>query len=155
MTDRIPQDGTVLIALTSADHRTLRAAAEIGHELSLRGLRPLITTAADVPSLAGVRAVVLGGAWDRPWARSVARRFLRRHRVVLRVRPLWMFDAAPAGGAHPHPAPAPELELRAPVQAPGADGWGAWAATVAAELAAAGPAPDGGQGAAAGTAVAR
>ncbi|BBG03659.1 MULTISPECIES: hypothetical protein [Pseudonocardia] len=137
MTDRRPQGGTVLIALTSADHRTLRAAAEIGHELSVAGLRPLITTAGDVSSLAGVRAVVLGGAWDRPWARAAARRFLRRHSVVLRVRPLWMFDAAPLLGPvpRPHPGPAPELELRAPVQAPGADGWGSWAAVVAAELA--------------------
>ncbi|MCO7192982.1 hypothetical protein [Pseudonocardia sp. McavD-2-B] len=102
---------TVMVALAGADRRSLDTAAAIGGELAGQGLRPLLVRAGDADTLAGVAGVVLVGAWGRPWARAAASRFLHRHATVLRVRPLWMVDAAPAGDGHPHPVPAPDLEL--------------------------------------------
>ncbi|WFG42284.1 hypothetical protein [Pseudonocardia alni] len=102
---------TVMVALAGADRRSLDTAAAIGTELVVQGLRPLLVRAGDADTLAGVAGVVLVGAWGRPWARAAASRFLHRHATVLRVRPLWMVDAAPAGDGHPHPVPAPDLEL--------------------------------------------
>ncbi|MEJ8282165.1 hypothetical protein [Pseudonocardia spirodelae] len=135
-----PPDRVVLVALTSADHRTRRAAEEIGAELARHGLHPCLARAADVDSLAGVRAVVLGGAGDRPWARLAAVRFLRRHAVVLHVRPWWVFDVAPLPGGLPHPVDAPGLAPAGPVGLGGPAGWAGWAGGIAASLRPATPA---------------
>lgn len=113
---------TVMVALAGADRRSLDTAAAIGTELVVQGLRPLLVRAGDADTLAGVAGVVLVGAWGRPWARAAASRFLHRHATVLRVRPLWMVDAAPAGDGHPHPVPAPDLELPVRLHTAGAHG---------------------------------
>lgn len=123
---------TVMVALAGADRRSLDTAAAIGAELAGQGLRPLVVRAGDARTLAGVAGVVLVGAWGRPWARVAASRFLHRHATVLRVRPLWMVDAAPAGDGRPHPVPAPDLELPVRRYTAGTPGGLEWTAGLAA-----------------------
>lgn len=82
----------VLIAYASRSGSTAEVAAAIGKTLRAMGLAVEIQPAADVRSLDGFHAIVIGsgvrfGAWLDP-----ALDFLKRHRAVLTQRPVAFFS---------------------------------------------------------------
>ncbi|MCU1631205.1 MAG: flavodoxin [Pseudonocardia sp.] len=87
----------VLVVHASKAGGTAGIAALIANELRAQGLSVHVAPATDVDHLAGYRSVVLGSAlYMRRW-RPEAVRFLRRHAVMLRGRPVWLFQSGPCG----------------------------------------------------------
>ncbi|SES31574.1 Flavodoxin domain-containing protein [Lentzea xinjiangensis] len=76
----------VLIAYTSKIAATDEIARVIGTELAGCGLRATVLPIAAAGTLHGFGAVIMGDAAARD-----AHRFVRRHRVVLKHTPVWLF----------------------------------------------------------------
>ncbi|GAA4542205.1 flavodoxin domain-containing protein [Pseudonocardia xishanensis] len=98
----------VLVVHASKSGGTAGIATTVAEELRAHGLTVDVATAADAAAdgvtLAGYRAVVLGSAiYSRRW-RPEAMRFLRRHRVMLRARRVWLFQSGPCGPEAAHDA---------------------------------------------------
>jgi menaquinone-dependent protoporphyrinogen oxidase len=91
----------VLVVHASKSGGTAGIAVIIAEQLRAEGLTVDVATAADAASrdvtLAGYRAVVLGSALYAGRWRHDAVRFLRRHRVMLRGRPVFLFQSGPCG----------------------------------------------------------
>ncbi|MER7172143.1 flavodoxin domain-containing protein [Streptomyces mesophilus] len=87
--------GSILVAYGSKYGSTAEIAETIGEVLRKHGHSVEVRTAGDVRDVSSFDAVVLGGAlYAGRWHRG-ARRFARRHRKALAVRPLWLFSSGP------------------------------------------------------------
>jgi menaquinone-dependent protoporphyrinogen oxidase len=88
---------TVLVAYASKRGSTAEIAETVAATLRREGLGVCLEPAADVKSLEGYDAVVLGSAvYMRRW-RGDARYFLKKHRKALRQIPFWVFSSGPVG----------------------------------------------------------
>lgn len=100
MTTDQPFHADVLVVHASKSGGTAGIAVTVAEALRDTGLAVDVATAADAAgdgTVAGYRAVVLGSAlYAGRWRRD-ALRFLRRHRVLLRERPVWLFQSGPCG----------------------------------------------------------
>ncbi|MFN8223987.1 MAG: flavodoxin domain-containing protein [Gaiellales bacterium] len=100
----------VLVAVASRHGATQEIADRIGARLQLCGLDAVVEPVAQVTSLAGYEAVVLGsavyvGKWLEP-----ARTFVAEHADELRARRTWLFSSGPLGDpARPEPDKAVDL----------------------------------------------
>lgn len=87
----------VLVVYASKRGATAEIAHVVADTLTAAGLDADCREAAEVDSLDGIDAVVLGSAvYMRRW-RGDARRFLRRHADELAARPFWIFSSGPVG----------------------------------------------------------
>lgn len=87
----------VLVAHAGRMGSTREIAEAIGAELSAVGLDVTVSACSDATRADDYDAVVLGSAiYARRWEAS-ARRYLRRHRVALVQRPVWLFHSGPCG----------------------------------------------------------
>lgn len=85
----------ILVAHGSRHHATKETAETIAAVLRDEGFTADLRAATEVDDVTVYDAVVLGGAlYVRRWHRD-ARRFVRRHRDALVVRPLWLFSCGP------------------------------------------------------------
>ena len=105
---------TVLVAAATRHGATAEIAGAIGRVLRERGVSCEVADVADVDSLAGYDAVVLGsavylGKWLEP-----ARSFVDRHADELAARKTWLFSSGPVGDP-PKPSPESAVELDAVV----------------------------------------
>jgi menaquinone-dependent protoporphyrinogen oxidase len=85
----------VLIAYATSYGSTREVAERVGEVLAERGVGTTVRAAKDVDSLDGVSAVVLGGALYFFRLHKDARRFLSRHREVLKDLPVAVFAMGP------------------------------------------------------------
>ncbi|MGW7680153.1 flavodoxin domain-containing protein [Kribbella sp. NPDC054772] len=86
---------SVLVAYGTKNGSTAGIADMIVTALQADGLTAEALPAADVSSIEGYDAVVLGGAlYAGRWNRD-ARTFARRHADALRNRPVWLFSSGP------------------------------------------------------------
>ena len=82
----------VLVAYGSKMGGTKGLAQMVGTELEANGFRVDVMPARSVSDLAAYGAVVLGGAlYSLRWHKD-ARRFIRKHRVALQTKPVWLFE---------------------------------------------------------------
>jgi menaquinone-dependent protoporphyrinogen oxidase len=86
---------TALVAYATRHGSTRAVAEEVAERLRLGGWQVDVRPAGDVADLAGVDAVVLGGALYTGRWHPAARRFLRRHRAALATVPLAVFAMGP------------------------------------------------------------
>ena len=94
---------TLLVAYASRHGATAEIAEAIAGRLREQGLQADCRPAADVRSLEGYDAVIIGSAvYMKRWLRD-ARRVLHRHGDELRERPFWIFSSGPFG-AEPDPS---------------------------------------------------
>jgi menaquinone-dependent protoporphyrinogen oxidase len=85
----------VLIAYGTKNGSTAGIAKIIGAELRDQGASVDVLEAANVHSVDGYDAVVVGGAlYIGRWHRA-ARRLVRRQSAALRQRPVWLFSTGP------------------------------------------------------------
>ncbi|WP_216636397.1 flavodoxin domain-containing protein [Mycobacterium sp. IS-1496] len=85
----------VLVAFGSKRGGTAGLADMIGDALVAAGREALVVSASEVKDLAGVDAVIVGGAlYANRWHRH-ARRFVRRHREALSELPVWLVSSGP------------------------------------------------------------
>ena len=85
----------VLVVYASKKGSTREVAETIAAQLERHGLRTVVQPAGDPVDLRTFDAVVLGGAlYMGRWHRD-ARRFLRRHRHILRSLPIAVFAMGP------------------------------------------------------------
>lgn len=85
----------VLVAYGSKMGSTASIAELVGEALTDAGLDVDVRMAAEVPTVAPYRAVIVGGAlYAGRWHRD-ARRFIRRFGEELRERPTWLFSSGP------------------------------------------------------------
>ena len=85
----------VLIAYGSKRGGTRGIAEMLGEDLRHEGLDSTVRPAAEVTTLAGYDAVVVGGAlYNNGWHKD-ARRFVKRLRAGLQDRPVWLFSSGP------------------------------------------------------------
>jgi menaquinone-dependent protoporphyrinogen oxidase len=85
----------VLVAYGTKNGSTAGIADMIAAELTAGGITVDVQPAAQVRSLDGYDAVVLGGAlYTGRWHRD-ARRFARHYATALRGRPVWIFSSGP------------------------------------------------------------
>jgi menaquinone-dependent protoporphyrinogen oxidase len=85
----------VLVAYGTKNGSTGGIADMIATELLTAGITADARPAAEVRSVDGYDAVVLGGAlYAGRWHRD-ARRFARRYATALRDRPVWLFSSGP------------------------------------------------------------
>jgi menaquinone-dependent protoporphyrinogen oxidase len=85
----------VLVVYASKKGSTREVAETIAAQLERQGLRTVVQPAGDPVDLRTFDAVVLGGAlYMGRWHRD-ARRFLRRHRHILRSLPIAVFAMGP------------------------------------------------------------
>jgi len=85
----------VLIAYASKYGSNGEVAEAIAGVLGDRGLSVHVMPAADVRSLAGFDAVLLGsGLYSATWLRD-ASRFIRTHRHALSALPVWLWSSGP------------------------------------------------------------
>jgi menaquinone-dependent protoporphyrinogen oxidase len=67
----------------------------VGAELEANGFRVDVMPARSVSDLDAYGGVILGGAlYSLRWHRD-ARRFIRKHRVSLQSKPVWLFSSGP------------------------------------------------------------
>ena len=85
----------VLIAYATVYGSTREVAEKVGEVLAERGIQTTVRAAADVDSLDGFSAVVLGGALYFFRLHKDARRFLSRHRKALKDLPFAVFGTGP------------------------------------------------------------
>jgi menaquinone-dependent protoporphyrinogen oxidase len=87
----------VLVAHASRRGSTAEIAEAVADTLRGSGLDVECVAAADVESLAGFDAVVLGSAvYMKRWSGD-AKHFLRRHHDALGGMPFWVFSSGPVG----------------------------------------------------------
>lgn len=86
---------SVLVAYATRYGSTKEVADAVGATLRESGLEVEVRSAADVQSLDGYDAVVLGAAFYMYRWHRAARRFLSRHRKALTGRPLAIFALGP------------------------------------------------------------
>jgi menaquinone-dependent protoporphyrinogen oxidase len=99
----------VLVASASKHGATREIADLIGATIAERGIRTDIREIANVTSLEGYDAVVVGSAvYMGGWIRS-ARAFVERHADELAAVPTWLFSSGPIGDP---PKPAPETAVK-------------------------------------------
>src|SRR5262245_60714321 len=85
----------VLVAYGTKNGSTAGIADMIAAELAADGVAVDVQPAAQVRSIDGYDAVVLGGAlYAGRWHRD-ARRFARRYAAGLRTLPVWVFSSGP------------------------------------------------------------
>ena len=85
----------VLVAFASKYGGNAEVAAAIGETMAAAGLLVDVCPAAEVPSLAGYDAVILGsGLYSATWLRD-ANKFIRTHRAALEGLPVWLFSSGP------------------------------------------------------------
>ncbi|MFF5360262.1 flavodoxin domain-containing protein [Streptomyces scabiei] len=85
----------VLVAYGTTNGSTARIAETIAETLTKEGLTAEARPAESVVTLLPYDAVVVGGGvYAGRWQKN-ARRFLRRHRRELPLRPLWLFSSGP------------------------------------------------------------
>ncbi len=87
----------VLVAVASKHGATQEIADAIGAGLHTRGIEATVAPIADVESLAGVDAVVLGSAVYAGRWMGQARHAVKKHSDELRERPVWLFSSGPTG----------------------------------------------------------
>jgi menaquinone-dependent protoporphyrinogen oxidase len=87
----------VLVAHASKRGSTAEIAEAVAGALRQSGLEVECVPAAEVKSLSGFDAVVLGSAvYMKRW-RGDAKHFLRKHRDALGGMPFWVFSSGPVG----------------------------------------------------------
>jgi menaquinone-dependent protoporphyrinogen oxidase len=87
--------GTVLVAYGTTNGSTAQIAEAVAEVMAKEGLAAEARPAAAVDDVTRYDAVVAGGAlYAGRWHKD-ARRFLRRNRRELAVRPLWLFSSGP------------------------------------------------------------
>jgi menaquinone-dependent protoporphyrinogen oxidase len=112
----------VLVTWGSKRGGTEGIAAIVGERLKATGIEVHLMRADLVRSLDGIDAVIIGGAlYSQRWHRA-ARRFVERHRLALRQRPVWMFSSGPLDGRADHSEIAPTRQVRALMERVGAQG---------------------------------
>ncbi|POX55065.1 flavodoxin [Streptomyces sp. Ru71] len=85
----------VLVAYGTTNGSTARIAETVAEVLRNRGLAAHAMPAGAVRDVTQYDAVVVGGAlYTGRWHRD-ARRFVRRNRRALSVRPVWLFSSGP------------------------------------------------------------
>lgn len=88
---------SVLVAYGTTNGSTAEIAEAVAKVLRKDGLTVDVLPAGSVTSAASYGAVVVGGAlYAGRWHKD-ARRFVRRHRLALMGRPLWLFSSGPLG----------------------------------------------------------
>lgn len=96
----------VLVTAASKHGGTAEIADWIGERLTRDGIAVTVVEPAEVESLQGFDAVVLGsGVYAGHWLQD-ARRFVDRHVRALTARPVWLFSSGPVGDP-PKPADGP------------------------------------------------
>ncbi len=102
----------VLVAYASRHHGTQEMAAEIADALRAAGFEVDLRAAADVPTIEPYGAVIVGSAvymfhWEIP-----ALELIRRDRLALAQRKVWLFSSGPVGDGkstrHPETVPHPD-----------------------------------------------
>src|SRR5690348_14057868 len=89
----------VLVAYGTKNGSTGGIADMIAAELTAAGLAAQAWPAAEIRSVDGYDAVILGGAlYAGRWHRD-ARSFARRYATALRGRPVWVFSSGPLGNS--------------------------------------------------------
>jgi menaquinone-dependent protoporphyrinogen oxidase len=86
---------TVLVAYATKHGSTRDVAEAIAERISTYGIATYVRPAGEVTSLDGYHGVVLGSAIYMGRLHADARRFLRRHRRCLAVRPFAVFAMGP------------------------------------------------------------
>ncbi|MFI7497979.1 flavodoxin domain-containing protein [Streptomyces sp. NPDC049687] len=87
--------GTVLVTYGTTNGSTAEIAESVAGVLREGGLTVQVLPARSVTSVAPYDAVVVGGGlYAGRWHKD-ARRFVRRHRVLLAQRPVWFFSSGP------------------------------------------------------------
>jgi menaquinone-dependent protoporphyrinogen oxidase len=87
----------ILVTVASKHRSTLEIGQAIGRAFAARGITTDVRPAAEVDTIVGYDAVVLGsgiyaGSWLAP-----ARDFVQRCLGQLRERPVWLFSSGPLG----------------------------------------------------------
>lgn len=85
----------VLVAYGSRRGGAAEIARTVADQLTSVGVPVDVRPAPDVAHLGAYRAVVVGGALSRGRWVPGARRFVRRHRRELEMRPVWLFASDP------------------------------------------------------------
>jgi menaquinone-dependent protoporphyrinogen oxidase len=93
--DEKAADVQVLVVYGSTRGGTAGLAHLVADSLGRRGVDTEVRGAADVRTLAGVDAVVVGGALYRNRWHPDAVAFVTRHRAALRSLPVWFFSSGP------------------------------------------------------------
>jgi menaquinone-dependent protoporphyrinogen oxidase len=92
---RRPRPPHVLVAYATKHGSTREIADTIGETLHDEGLSVDVRAAGGMLDIDRYGAVVLGSAlYSAHWQRD-ANRFVRRHLVALRERPVWLFSSGP------------------------------------------------------------
>lgn len=87
----------ILVAYATRHGATRGIAERIGATLTRRGLDATVTPVAEVKTLDGYDAVVIGSAaYMFHWLKE-ANEFVRRHRSALQAKPVWLFSSGPLG----------------------------------------------------------
>ena len=90
-----PTGRRALVAFASKYGGNAEVAVAIGETMAGAGLHVDVCPAAEVPSLAGYDAVILGsGLYSATWLRD-ANKFIRTHRAALEGLPVWLFSSGP------------------------------------------------------------
>lgn len=85
----------VLVTYGSKRGGTAGIAEMIARTLTERGFQADVRPPAEVESVEGYDAVVVGGALYNSWWHRAARRFVKQHTDALRTRPVWLFSSGP------------------------------------------------------------
>ena len=102
----------ILVAYASRHHGAEEIAAEIVEALRLEGFEVDLRAAGDVLTVEEYGAVIVGSAvymfqWESP-----ALELVRRDRLALATRPVWLFSSGPVGDGkstrHPETVPHPD-----------------------------------------------
>jgi menaquinone-dependent protoporphyrinogen oxidase len=102
----------VLVTYGSKRGGTAGIGQMLGTALSDRGLHVDVRPAAEVDSVEGYDAVIIGGAlYIGRWHRD-ARQFIKRHAEALQSRPVWFFSSGPLddSAAYTELPPVPQVE---------------------------------------------
>ena len=91
----------VLIAFASKHGSTAEIAGHIGYLLADAGMIADVIPAADVLSLDGYDAVIVGSAVYTGRWRPEATKFLERFAAEMVDRPVWLFSSGPTGHGDP------------------------------------------------------
>ncbi|MET9128805.1 flavodoxin domain-containing protein [Streptomyces antibioticus] len=94
-TETHAETATVLVTYGTTNGSTAEIATAVADVLRTRGLTAEVLPARSVTDVARYDAVVVGGGlYAGRWHKD-ARRFVRRHRALLKERPVWFFDSGP------------------------------------------------------------
>lgn len=89
----------VLVAYATKYGSTGEIAQAIGSELEKQGAAAEVKPAAEVISVDGYDAVILGsGLYTGRWHEDAVS-FTRRFEAALKARPVWLFSSGPTGGS--------------------------------------------------------